>query len=317
MVAQPGRGVTIGHPLPVLMRLLWLWLWLASVAFAQPSERILVVSVDGADYLAAAGGTLAKAVLDGHRVTVAVLGNDEKESAGMPTHETRRANRQEALAAAEILGIEDFVFFDHKAGELGYTSSTEIREQIFGVIRHVRPEKLFIPDPYVHYQTDWDVWFGGRAAEEAWGYSGGGTFSPVLARAGLEPYSVPEVFYYAPGRAYRAREGGERNADLVVRDIAPQMIAKRMALAMLRTRNRAAVYQVRRRMQAAGREDPWTGAPEDKAAGEYAEAVTDELARAVGARHGLEYAEEFNHVGPGAPIPDFALERAVSKGAGR
>ena len=282
---------------------------------AEPSERILVVSVDGADYLIAAGGTLAKAVLDGHKVTVAVVGNDEKESAGMPSHETRRANRQEALAAAEILGIEDFVFFDHKAGELGYTSSTEIREQIFGVIRHTRPNKIFIPDPYVHYQSDWDVWFAGRAAEEAWGYSGGGTFSPVLARAGLAPYSVPEVFYYAVGRAYRAREGGERNAELVTRDIAPQMTAKRMALAMLRTRNRLAAYEVRRRMAAAGREDPWPGAAEDKAGGLYIEAMVDELARAIGDRHGLAYAEEFNHVGRGAPIPDHALERAVSKEA--
>lgn len=290
---------------------------LASIAFAEPSERILVVSVDGADYLLAAGGTLAKAVLDGHRVTVAVIGNDEKESAGMPTQETRRANRNDALAAAEILGIEDFLFFDHKAGELGYTSSTEIREQLFGLIRHTRPTKLFIPDPYVHYSRDWDVWFGGRAAEEAWGYSGGGTFSPVLARAGLEPYSVPEVFYYAVGRPYQPREGGERNAGLEVRDIASQMIAKRMALAMLRTRNRATVVEIRRRRAAKGGKDPWPGAPEDAAAGRYMEAMADELGAAIGARHGLAYAEEFNYVGPGSPIPEFALERAVSKEGGQ
>ena len=284
---------------------------------AEPAERILVVSADGADYLLAAGGTLAKAILEGHSVTVTVLGNDEKESAGMPTHETRRANRQEALAAAELLGIEDFIFLDHKAGELGYTSSTEIREQIFGIIRHTKPAKIFIPDPYVHYQPDWDVWFGGRAAEEAWGYSGGGMFSPVLARAGLEPHAVPEIFYYAPGRPYRDREGGERNAKLVSRDIADQMTAKRMALAMLRTRNRAAVYAVRRRRAAAGRADPWRGAPADRAAGLYIEALADELARAVGARYGLTHGEEFNYVGPGAPVPEYALERAVSKEHGQ
>ncbi|MCB1018811.1 MAG: PIG-L family deacetylase [Acidobacteria bacterium] len=300
-----------------MVRAACLCMCLASIAFAEPSERILVVSVDGADYLLAAGGTLAKAVLDGHRVTVAVIGNDEKESAGMPTQETRRANRNDALAAAEILGIEDFLFFDHKAGELGYTSSTEIREQLFGLIRHTRPTKLFIPDPYVHYTRDWDVWFGGRAAEEAWGYSGGGTFSPVLARAGLEPYSVPEVFYYAVGRPYQPREGGERNAGLEVRDIASQMIAKRMALAMLRTRNRATVVEIRRRRAAKGGKDPWPGAPEDAAAGRYMEAMADELGAAIGARHGLAYAEEFNYVGPGSPIPEFALERAVSKEGGQ
>lgn len=296
-----------------MLRTLLLASLIASAAWAQPSERILVVSVDGADYLLAAGGTLAQAVLDGHHVTVAVLGNDEKDSAGLPSDETRRANRQDALAAAELLGIEDFVFFDHKAGELGYTSSTEIREQLFGLIRHTRPAKLFIPDPYVHYQPDWDVWFGGRAAEEAWGYSGGGTFSPILARAGLEPYSVPEVFYYTVGRPYRDREGGERNAELVSRDIEAQMIAKRMALAMLRTRNRQAVHAIRRRMRASGREDPWPAAPEDRAGGLYIQAFADDLARAIGKRHGLEFAEEFNHVGRGAPIPEEALERAVAK----
>lgn len=284
---------------------------------AQSAGRILVVTADGADWMVGAGGTLAQYVLDGYAVTVAQFGNDEKESAGLNQPETRWANVQEAKAAAEYLGVEDWVLLDFKSGELGYVSSTEMRKQLFGLIRYLRPAKIFIPDPYVHYHPDWDVWFVGNMAEEAWGYSGGSTFGPELRRIGLPPYSVPEVYYYSVGRPYQPREGGEAPAKMVSSDIGFHMEAKLRALAMLRARNQEMARTTRLRLERAGRPVEALPAFDETAIQSLVKAWGRELAATIGAKHGFEYGEEFNYVGGRDEIPPHALERAVKKGGDR
>ena len=296
------------------LRLIFCWLFLAALpALGQSAGRILVVTADGADWIAGAGGTLAQLVLEGYEVTVAQFGNDEKESAGLSQPETRLANVQEAKASAEYLGVEDWVLLDHKSGELGYVSSTEMRKQLFGLIRFLEPKKIFIPDPYVHYQQDWDVWFTGLMAEEAWGYSGGAMFGPELQRIGLDPYSVPEIFYYAVSRPYRPREGGEQNARLEARDIGRTAEAKFRALTMLKTRYRRFAATTKARLESAGRSTKALPPFDEAAVQRLVHAWAEDLARAIGAKHGYEYGEEFNYVGPGPAIPPHALERAVKK----
>jgi LmbE family N-acetylglucosaminyl deacetylase len=295
-----------------------LFLLLAALpATAEPGGRILVVTSNGAGWMVGAGGTLAQHVLDGYEVTVAQFGNDEKESAGLNQAETRWANVQEAKAAAEYLGVLDWVRMDFKSGETGHVSQTEMRKQLFALIRWLKPVKLFIPDPYVHYHGDWDNYFVGRMAEEAWGYSGGSTFGTELERIGLAPYSAPEVYYYAAGRPYRPREGGEGAARLEAVDISSHMDAKLYALAMLRTRNQQTARATRIRLDNAGRSVEALPPLDEKGIQSLVQAGARELATEIGAKHGLGYAEEFNYVGRGAAIPPHALERAVKKGGAR
>jgi LmbE family N-acetylglucosaminyl deacetylase len=275
--------------------------------------KVLVVTADSGDYLTGAGGTLAQLALDGYEVHVAQFGNDEKESAGLSPAETRWANVQEGKAAAEYLGFRDAVYLDHKSGEISQVSSTEMRNQLFALIRHLRPAKIFIPDPYVHFQPDWDVYLVGRMAEEAWGYSGGSTFANELARMNLAPYGVPEVYYYPIDRPYRPGERGERNAHLIGLDISNVIEAKAVAVAMLRTRNRLRAHITRGRLLAAGRPVQFLDPPDEKMTQTLARDWVRELAAATGEKHGFRYAEEFNHVGPGEAIPPHALERAVPK----
>lgn len=274
---------------------------------AQSGDNILAVTAGSADYLVGAGGTLAALALDGYNVHIAQFGNDEKDSGALSPAATRRANVDEGKQAAEFLGFRDAIYLAHKSGETGYVSSTEMREQLFALIRHLRPRKLFIPDPYLHYQADRDLYWVGRMAEEAWGYSGGSTFSPDLTRMGLKPYSAPEVYFYAVGRPYPEGEGGEENARFIGVDIGATFLAKKTAIGMLNTRNRARALEARARLGDAFQ-------PLDESVPrDLAESFVEDLARAVGARHGFRYAEEFNYVGPGQPLPPHALERAVPK----
>jgi LmbE family N-acetylglucosaminyl deacetylase len=286
-------------------------------AAAQRSQGILVVTAGSADYLLAAGGSLAKYIHQGYTVNVAQFGNDEKLSAGLTPAQTRLANVQEAQQAGKLLGVGDVVYLGHKSGDLGYVSSTEMRNQLFALIRHFKPRIIFIPDPYVHYQPDRDQFWVGKMAEDGWGYSGAGTFGNELARAGLPPYSVPEIYYYAVERPYRAREGGRGRAKFVGVEITSFLETKLAAVDLLNTRNRAYAFQTMERLQSAGRAFSLLTPPTDAAARALARAHVSELARTIGAKHGFLYGEEFNYVGGSDGLPPYVLERAVPKAKGK
>jgi LmbE family N-acetylglucosaminyl deacetylase len=264
-----------------------------------------VATAGSGDYLIAAGGTLAAFIREGWTVWVAQFGNDEKRSSGLSPAQTRLANVEEGKAAAKLLGVAGAVSMDHKSGELGYTSSTEMRQQMFGLIRYHKPRILFIPDPYVYFRTDDDQRWVGKMAEEAWGYSGGAMFANDLERMGFPPYGAPEIYYYALGRPYRPGEGGDGRAKFVARDISATLEQKITAAELLLTRNRLYAFEVAKRLNRA----PGDDADAVRLAREY----LTELAETIGRKHGFRYGEEFNHVGAGEEIPAHALERAVPK----
>lgn len=265
------------------MRLcLWVALLLTGLAVAaEDSKTVLVVTAHAEDYLLGAGGTLARLIDEGYTVSVVQVTNDEKNSAGLGPAETRRANEQEGAAAARLLGAKEVIHLGHKSGELGYISSTELRNEMFTLIRALKPRLLFIPDPYIHYDPERDHFYTGKMAEEAWGYSGGGTFSHELARAGLPGYSAPEIYYFAVRRPYWAGEGGEGKAQFRPVDITNTFERKVKALEALRT------------ARTPGR------------------AELEELAAAIGKKHGFRYGEEFNYVGVDRELPPHVRERAV------
>jgi LmbE family N-acetylglucosaminyl deacetylase len=255
-----------------------------TVVFAQ-ERRLLVVTASSGDYIFGAGGTIARFIRDGWRADVVQFGNDEKESLGLTQAQTRLASVQEGRAAAKLLGVTDVILMDHKSGELGYVSTTEMRNQLFALIRGLKPDIIFIPDPYVHYQDNQDVVIVGRMAEEAWGYSGGAMFGNELTRMGFKPYGAPEVFYYSPFRPYRRGEGGSGRSRFVAIDITETLEHKLGALELLMTRNRRWV---------AGR----AGLRNDRDVNRFVRAFAQEMAETIGAKHRLAVAEEFNHVGP-------------------
>lgn len=287
-------------------------LLLPALAAAEPPSAV-VVSAGGGDYVRAIGGTVARLATDGFKVYVIQIANDEKNSVRLGPAETRLANDADAARAAQALGVTELFSLNHKSGELGQVSSNELRNQITVLIRTWKPQKLFFPDPYVHYTPEWDQFFTGRAAEET-NYSNSGSFLYEFARAGLKGYGVPETYYYAVGRPYRPGEGGHNGARMERFDVTPLMARKRAAVAELRTANRAYAEQTRARLALAGRPLGRLAELTEAAVADLAIAWVDELSAAVGARYGFAFAEEFNYHGaaPGEkrPLPPWIQERA-------
>src|SRR5260370_16085784 len=172
---------------------------------AKGQKSVLVVSAGSGDYLMAAAGTLASLIDDGYSVYIVQIGNDEKNSVGLSPAQSRLANNKETQNAARVLGIKEVVILNHKSGELSQVSSNEIRNQLFALIRVYKPRIVFHPDPWIHYEPDWDQFWTARPAEE-FSYGSGGLVGAEFTRLGLPPVSAAETYYYAPHRPSRPRE---------------------------------------------------------------------------------------------------------------
>lgn len=271
---------------------------LAAALAQQQKGAVLVIAPSMRDALFGAGGTLALMAAEGRPVHVVVFGNEEKASVNLGPAETRLANNEEGEKAAKSLGITEVLNLGHKSGEMGYISSSEMRNQVMAMMRLYKPEILFFPDWYIHYLTDNDVYRVGRMAEEA-PYGGSSLFLQDLTYMGFPGAAARQYYFYSPYRPYRAREGGEGQASMKQVDIGAVLPKKIEAIALLATANEAWANTLRIR----------TG---NKAlvTGELVKAFVEELAQENGKRAGIGFAEEFNHLSPRGGLPAHVREKA-------
>jgi LmbE family N-acetylglucosaminyl deacetylase len=284
-----------------------LWLLLPLTLAAQKS--VLVITATPGDYLMAAGGTLAGLIDRGYIVNVVQIGNDEKNSIGLSPADTRLANNREGQNAARALGVKEVFLLNHKSGELGQVSINEIRNQFFGLVRHYKPQIIFHPDPWVHYEPDWDQFFTARPAEE-FSYGSGRYVGEEFTKMGLPPVGVAETYYYAANRPYRPGEGGHNAAKFRSIDITKVFNVKVAALEQLETANRRYATHVKQRLELAGKPSPLLAVINRASIAALIRAYAEELAETIGQKHGFRYGEEFNYHGPGSPIPEHIREKA-------
>jgi hypothetical protein len=284
-------------------------LLLPLVLAAQPQKNVLVITSTPGDYLMAAGGTLAALIEQGYSVNVVQIGNDEKNSIGLIPADTRLANNRDGENAARVLGIREVFLLNHKSGELGQVSSNEIRNQLFGLIRHYRPQIIFHPDPWIHYEPDWDQFFSARPAEE-FSYGSGRYVGEEFTKMGLPPAGVGETYYYAANRPYRPGEGGHNAAKFRAVDIGKNFNLKVAAIERLQTANRRYAMQVKERLDLAGKPSPLLHVINRESIAALIRAYAEELAETIGKKHGFRYGEEFNYHGAGSRIPEHIREKA-------
>ena len=112
-----------------------------------PVERALVVTAHPDDVDFGAAGTVASWVAEGTRVTYCVItdGDAGGFDPAVPRSEIPRIRREEQVAAARILGVDDVRFLGYRDGELEVSHG--LRRDISRVIRDVRPERMLIQSP--------------------------------------------------------------------------------------------------------------------------------------------------------------------------
>ena len=136
------------------------------------ARRILCIQPHPDDNEIGMGGTIAVLAGSGcevHYLTVTNgdLGNRDKTATREQTAEKRR---HEVEAAGRHLGASHFHYLPHGDSTLQDVKALSI--EIAQVIRKVKPDVYFCPDPYLHYEGHYDHVVTGLAAADAFHLSG-------------------------------------------------------------------------------------------------------------------------------------------------
>jgi len=219
---------------------------------------LLVVGAHPDDTEFATGGTIATFRAHEQQVYYFVCTDGSKgtKDRTISPHDLVTTRRREQQAAADLLGVREVTFLGAVDGELEGTLAN--RAALARVIRQVRPRVLITHDPWRPYQLHPDHRAAGFLSTDAFVAARDHLYARELFyQEGIEPYDVPEIWFYAPAET-----------DFFV-DISEVIERKIEAIA-------CHASQIR---------DPQTLG--ERLRGRAAE---------VGARHGVQYAEEFKRL---------------------
>jgi LmbE family N-acetylglucosaminyl deacetylase len=112
------------------------------------SKRVLVVAPHADDETLGMGGTIARLVAEGNRVTVAVLTGHGSEPHPLWPPATWETVRAEARRAMTELGVEDLRFEEVPAARVAEEPPWKLNRLTDGLVRDVAPDTLYVPFPF-------------------------------------------------------------------------------------------------------------------------------------------------------------------------
>ena len=169
----------------------------------QTNKTILIFTPHPDDETFAMGGTIARLTANGNAVRVVIYTNDNKGSKDLTMTREKLATirRAEEENSCGILGvpIENIHWLGYEDGDLEYADPRVLRGKIARLIKKYRPDVVFSPDP----GTKWVQWhktdhrMAANITQDAFIAAEWHLYYPQhLLDENLEPYSVPEVYYY-------------------------------------------------------------------------------------------------------------------------
>jgi LmbE family N-acetylglucosaminyl deacetylase len=169
----------------------------------------LVVTAHPDDVDFGAGGSVATWVKAGAEVAycVATDGDAGGSDRSVARTDMARIRQEEQRAAGAELGVTDITFLGYPDGRL--TASIELRRDISRVVRQFRPQRLVCQTPERNWErigaSHPDHLAAGEAAVCVAYPDARNPFAhPELLAAGLEPFSVPELWLMASPRPNKA-----------------------------------------------------------------------------------------------------------------
>jgi LmbE family N-acetylglucosaminyl deacetylase len=249
-----------------------------------------------------AGGTVAKLLSEGYTGYFIRTSNDEKDSYHLSLGETVLANERDTARLVKTIGFKksyDLAYRNHRMDEV---SRTELRGRLIFLFRLLKVDTVFSYDPWGHYEENPDHYVTAQAAEAACWMASGLLDFPEQFEVGLKPHSVSEKYYFARG---------PQQVNRVV-DIGPFLPQKIAAIESCETMIVHMVKDLNDSLTERGLRVPALSGNLDTATKEFVQAAFVTRDHATGAKYGLQYAEEFHHIGP-----DSSLDEYISRNAQR
>lgn len=247
-----------------------------------------------------AGGTLAKLLSEGYTGYFIRTSNDEKDSYNSTLGETVLANERDTAAFVKAIGLErsfDLGYRNHRMDDVG---RTEIRGRLIFLFRLLKIDTVLSYDPWGHYEENPDHYVTAQAVEAACWMAAGKLDLPEHFAAGLKPQTVSEKYYFARGPQLVNR----------VVDITGTLPKKLDAIRACNTMITHMVGGLNDTLAERKLQIPALSGDNRSAIEEYIKIAFVARDRAVGEKHGLEYAEEFHYIGPDRSLDDYIQKNA-------
>jgi LmbE family N-acetylglucosaminyl deacetylase len=248
-----------------------------------------------------AGGTVAKLLNEGYTGYFIRVSNDEKDSYNLTLGETVLVNEQDSARFVEVAGLKKRYDLQYRNHGLDDVSRMEIRVRLIFLCRLLKVDTILSYDPWGHYEENPDHYVAAQAVEAACWMAGDHLDFPEQFDAGLKAHSITEKYYFARGPQLVNR----------VVDIGPTIKQKAAYIASCKNMITNMVRSTNESLAGQGLRLPALSGTQDAANEAYIQAAFIERDKRIGAKYGLEYAEEFHYIGPSAELDDYVRAHAV------
>lgn len=252
-----------------------------------------------------AGGTVAKLIREGYRGYLLRTSNDEKAGRGDTVGEVVRNNEKDNEAVAKVLGLEktyDFYCRNHQMAEADFQ---DLVGRLIFLVRMLRVDTLVCYDPWAMYEENPDHYVTARAVEAARWMAGNRRNYPEHFDAGLEPWSVREMYYFA---RYQNKSNQHVNRIVDIGEVIDVKVRANMANVTQGPGGENGA-RLRRRLAQEGRRLEILGDDDETANFNYIKHFLLDIDsermrwgmpsdRRVGEMYGLEWAERIHYIGP-------------------
>jgi LmbE family N-acetylglucosaminyl deacetylase len=267
-------------------------------ATGQPHKGkvLLALQAHSDDIPLEASGTVAKLIEEGYTGYLVRATNDDMGDApGLGTMgtigENVLGNERDNARIAEILGCKSHFDLNYNNHRMADVSLNELICRLIFLIRLVKADTVVCWDPWAHDEENPDHYTLARAVEAACWMAGRAHDYPEHFAAGLEPKEVQDKYYFARRPEITRVVDISKQIDKKV-EVNRANVAKGPA-GHLGSRLRAELAKRNQRL-------PLLGDDDLTADRNYIREFVMASSRELGRQYGVEYAEAFHYIRPGA-----------------
>ena len=252
-----------------------------------------------------AAGTVAKLLNEGYSGHLIRVTNDDSAGPGTVA-DTVMANEKDNDGVARALGLKSVFNLNYPNHNMDGTSKPELRARLIFIFRLLKVDTVITYDPWGRYEENPDHYVTSASVEAAAWMAGGSKDYPEHFADGVKPHSVREKYYFARF---------DQRVNRVV-DISSTLEKKIDANLVNIAQGPAGVTgsKLRRSLAEQGKRLPILGDDDATANRNYIREFVLKRDAETGRRYGLEWAEQFHHIGPDAdPVADYVKKNAVAR----
>jgi LmbE family N-acetylglucosaminyl deacetylase len=272
---------------------------------------LLAVQAHSDDIPLMAAGTVAKLVKEGYTGYLLRATNDDMGDApglGTPGSigDHVLGNERDNTEVARVLGLKKAFDLNYSNHRMADVSLNELQCRLIFLIRLLKIDTVVCWDPWAHDEENPDHVQIARGIEAAcWMAGRAHDYPEQLAATGLTPHAVKEKYYYA--------RRPEVNRVVDVSGVVEQIIDANRAN---RAKGPAGNHGSRLRAELAkrGQKLPLLGDDDVTADRNYIKEFILARSRALGQKHGVQYAEAFHYIGGdsrGSAVEAYIKKNAV------